>query len=110
MLAEAIFLSVDPYMRAYVDRLQIGQVMIGGQVAKFDFPLFIMKIIDKNVICFDTEYLTAKIPITKLVIIFSVNWAGELTPYLIQRVTDFYCHHMFFHRSEIYHYRWELEP
>jgi len=34
VLAEALFLSVDPYMRAYVDRLQIGQVMIGGQVAK----------------------------------------------------------------------------
>lgn len=37
VLVEALFLSVDPYMRAYVDRLQIGQVMIGGQVAKFDF-------------------------------------------------------------------------
>jgi len=34
VIVEALFLSVDPYMRAYVDRIQIGQVMIGGQVAK----------------------------------------------------------------------------
>ncbi|XP_067117525.1 prostaglandin reductase 1-like [Osmerus mordax] len=34
MLLEALFLSVDPYMRAYVMRMQPGEVMMGSQVAK----------------------------------------------------------------------------
>ncbi|XP_025829394.1 prostaglandin reductase 1 [Agrilus planipennis] len=33
-LAEAVYLSVDPYMRAYEPRFQIGSSIIGGQVAK----------------------------------------------------------------------------
>lgn len=33
-LAEAEFLSVDPYMRPYMARYPVGVVMIGGQVAK----------------------------------------------------------------------------
>ncbi|XP_055526140.1 prostaglandin reductase 1-like [Wyeomyia smithii] len=33
-LAEAIFLSVDPYMRPYMLQYPIGSTMIGGQVAK----------------------------------------------------------------------------
>lgn len=40
VLTEALYLSVDPYMRAYVDSLQIGQTMIGGQVAKLDINLW----------------------------------------------------------------------
>ncbi|XP_011643514.1 prostaglandin reductase 1-like [Pogonomyrmex barbatus] len=44
-LVEAEYLSVDPYMRAYVQRLKLGSTMIGGQVAKIiesknpDFPV-----------------------------------------------------------------------
>lgn len=33
-LVEAVFLSVDPYMRAYMPRLPLNSTMIGGQVAK----------------------------------------------------------------------------
>ncbi|XP_058811534.1 prostaglandin reductase 1-like [Topomyia yanbarensis] len=33
-LAEAIFASVDPYIRVYMARYPIGSVMVGGQVAK----------------------------------------------------------------------------
>ncbi|CAH0555608.1 unnamed protein product [Brassicogethes aeneus] len=33
-LCEAVFLSVDPYMRAYAPRLSLGTTMIGLQVAK----------------------------------------------------------------------------
>lgn len=33
-LAEAIYLSVDPYMRAYAPSLPLGRTFIGGQVAK----------------------------------------------------------------------------
>jgi len=33
-LAEAVYLSVDPYMRAYAPRLELGSVFIGSQVAK----------------------------------------------------------------------------
>ncbi|XP_058445165.1 prostaglandin reductase 1-like [Malaya genurostris] len=33
-LAEALFLSVDPYMRPYMLEFPVGSVMIGGQVAK----------------------------------------------------------------------------
>ncbi|KAK9730874.1 Zinc-binding dehydrogenase [Popillia japonica] len=33
-LVEAVYLSVDPYMRAYVSGLKLGQTMIGCQVAK----------------------------------------------------------------------------
>lgn len=33
-LAEAVFLSVDPYMRAYMPRIPLNTTMIGGQVAK----------------------------------------------------------------------------
>ncbi len=40
-------------MRAYVDRLQIGQVMIGGQVAKFDFFLHFIELPIKIIISFD---------------------------------------------------------
>lgn len=35
VLAEAIYLSVDPYMRAFTERIQTGVTMIGGQVAKY---------------------------------------------------------------------------
>lgn len=34
-LVEAVYLSVDPYMRAYVSGLKLGQTMIGCQVAKY---------------------------------------------------------------------------
>ncbi|KAJ8922441.1 hypothetical protein NQ315_004388 [Exocentrus adspersus] len=33
-LAEAVYLSVDPYMRAYAPRLPLGETYVGGQVAK----------------------------------------------------------------------------
>ncbi|XP_058445163.1 prostaglandin reductase 1-like [Malaya genurostris] len=33
-LAEAIFSSVDPYMRIYMAQYPVGSVMIGGQIAK----------------------------------------------------------------------------
>ncbi|GJQ76548.1 hypothetical protein Trydic_g2250 [Trypoxylus dichotomus] len=33
-LAQAVFLSVDPYMRAYTYRLPLGSTMMGSQVAK----------------------------------------------------------------------------
>ncbi|ENN83587.1 hypothetical protein YQE_00058, partial [Dendroctonus ponderosae] len=44
-LAEAVFLSVDPYMRAYMPSLEPNTTMIGSQVAKIvesknpDFPV-----------------------------------------------------------------------
>lgn len=31
---EALFVSVDPYMRPYMSRFPVGSLMIGGQVAK----------------------------------------------------------------------------
>lgn len=34
VLIEALYLSVDPYMRPYMSRFPIGSLMIGGQVAK----------------------------------------------------------------------------
>lgn len=34
-MAEAIYLSVDPYMRPYMARFPVGCNMIGGQVAKW---------------------------------------------------------------------------
>lgn len=34
VLLEALYLSVDPYMRAYMERYPVGITMIGGQVAK----------------------------------------------------------------------------
>jgi prostaglandin reductase 1 len=34
VLIEALYLSVDPYMRVYTAKLVIGADMIGGQVAK----------------------------------------------------------------------------
>ncbi|XP_018566877.1 prostaglandin reductase 1 [Anoplophora glabripennis] len=33
-LAEAVYLSVDPYMRAYAPRLPLGDTFVGGQIAK----------------------------------------------------------------------------
>ncbi|KAF2900201.1 hypothetical protein ILUMI_05996 [Ignelater luminosus] len=33
-LSEAVYLSVDPYMRAYEPRLKLGTVFIGSQIAK----------------------------------------------------------------------------
>ena len=33
-LAEALYLSVDPYMRKYMSNFPVGTQMIGGQVAK----------------------------------------------------------------------------
>lgn len=45
ILIEAIFLSVDPYMRPYMSRFPVGCLMIGGQVSKVieskhkDFPV-----------------------------------------------------------------------
>lgn len=44
-LAEAEYISVDPYMRVYVQRLPVGTTMIGAQVAKIieskhpDYPV-----------------------------------------------------------------------
>lgn len=35
-LAEAMYVSVDPYMRAYMVRYPVGVQMIGGQVAKYE--------------------------------------------------------------------------
>lgn len=35
ILCEAEYLSVDPYMRPYMERFPVGTVMIGGQVAKY---------------------------------------------------------------------------
>jgi prostaglandin reductase 1 len=34
VLIEALYLSVDPYMRAYMARFPVNVDMIGGQVAK----------------------------------------------------------------------------
>lgn len=34
ILTEAIYLSVDPYMRPYMMAYPVGSIMIGGQVAK----------------------------------------------------------------------------
>lgn len=34
VLIEAIYLSVDPYMRPYMNSFPVGVTMIGGQVAK----------------------------------------------------------------------------
>ena len=34
VLIEALYLSVDPYMRPYMTRFPINSDMIGGQVAK----------------------------------------------------------------------------
>jgi prostaglandin reductase 1 len=34
VLIEAIYLSVDPYMRPYMARFPVGSLMIGGQVSK----------------------------------------------------------------------------
>lgn len=34
VLIEALYLSVDPYMRPYMSRFPVGTQMIGGQVAK----------------------------------------------------------------------------
>lgn len=34
ILIEAIYLSVDPYMRPYMTIYPVGSLMIGGQVAK----------------------------------------------------------------------------
>ena len=37
VLAEAVYLSVDPGMRTFADSLPVGvMTMIGGQVAKYD--------------------------------------------------------------------------
>lgn len=33
-LAKAVYLSVDPYMRAYAYKLPLGSEMVGGQIAK----------------------------------------------------------------------------
>lgn len=35
VLAEAIYLSVDPYMRPYSERIPVGVTMIGAQIAKY---------------------------------------------------------------------------
>lgn len=34
VLLEAAFLSVDPYMRPYSERIPVGVTMIGSQIAK----------------------------------------------------------------------------
>lgn len=34
ILIEAVFLSVDPYMRPYMKSFPVGATMIGGQVSK----------------------------------------------------------------------------
>ena len=34
VLIEALYLSVDPYMRPYMTRFPVGSLMIGGQTAK----------------------------------------------------------------------------
>lgn len=35
ILCKAEYLSVDPYMRPYMERFPVGSTMIGGQVAKY---------------------------------------------------------------------------
>lgn len=35
VLVEAEYLSVDPYMRPYMDRFPLGVTMIGGQVGRY---------------------------------------------------------------------------
>lgn len=34
-LAEALYLSVDPYMRAYAPHRKLGETFLGSQVAKY---------------------------------------------------------------------------
>ncbi len=34
-MCEALWLSVDPYMRPYSKKFPLGSTMIGGQVAKY---------------------------------------------------------------------------
>lgn len=34
VLVEAVHFSVDPYMRPYMERYDVGVTMIGGQIAK----------------------------------------------------------------------------
>jgi prostaglandin reductase 1 len=34
VLIEAIYLSVDPYMRIFMTKNRVGSLMIGGQIAK----------------------------------------------------------------------------
>lgn len=34
ILIEAVYLSVDPYMRPYMSRFPLNSLMIGGQVSK----------------------------------------------------------------------------
>lgn len=46
VLAEAIYLSLDPYMRPYSERLPLGVTMIGGQVARYEDIKYI-----SNMIC-----------------------------------------------------------
>lgn len=52
-----MYLSVDPYMRAYAPRLKLGSVFIGRQVARYDVVIVIQKVLNLNL----TEYLKAKI-------------------------------------------------
>lgn len=33
-LSEAIYISVDPYMRAYTDRMKLGSILVGTQVGR----------------------------------------------------------------------------
>lgn len=35
ILIQALYISVDPYMRLYIEGSPIGSVMIGGQVARY---------------------------------------------------------------------------
>lgn len=52
-----MYLSVDPYMRAYAPRLKLRSVFIGRQVARYDIVIVNQKVLNLNL----TEYLKAKI-------------------------------------------------
>lgn len=41
ILAEALYLSVDPHMRTYMDRFPLGVTMLGDQIAKYFTTHFI---------------------------------------------------------------------
>lgn len=39
-LAQAVYLSVDPYMRAYAPYMEIGKPQVGGQIARYVIIFF----------------------------------------------------------------------
>ena len=44
ILTEALYFSVDPYVRKAIDRFPVGTTMIGRQIAKYVFLKQIFKI------------------------------------------------------------------